>query len=107
MDLSLTETQQLLKSGVEDFIARESPREAIIELVQTEEGYSRETWSKAAEIGWLGMVIPEEYGGSGSSLTDTAVVYEALGYGPVPGPFFSSGCILKSRRNRFTPKTGC
>ncbi|MFP6593922.1 MAG: acyl-CoA dehydrogenase family protein [Dehalococcoidia bacterium] len=93
MDLSLTETQQLLKSGVEDFIARESPREAIIELVQTEEGYSRDTWSKAAEIGWLGMVIPEEYGGSGSSLTDTAVVYEALGYGPVPGPFFSSGVL--------------
>jgi alkylation response protein AidB-like acyl-CoA dehydrogenase len=93
MDLSLTETQQLLKSGVEDFIARESPREAIIELAQTDEGYSRDTWSKAAEIGWLGMVIPEEYGGSGSSLTDTAVVYEALGYGPVPGPFFSSGVL--------------
>jgi alkylation response protein AidB-like acyl-CoA dehydrogenase len=93
MDLSLTETQQLLKSGVEDFIARESPREAIIELVQTDEGYSRDTWNKAAEIGWLGMVIPEEYGGSGSSLTDTAVVYEALGYGPVPGPFFSSGVL--------------
>ncbi|MFP6569254.1 MAG: acyl-CoA dehydrogenase family protein [Dehalococcoidia bacterium] len=93
MDLSLTETQQLLKSGVEDFIAHESPREAIIELVETDEGYSRDTWSKAAEIGWLGMVIPEEYGGSGSSLTDTAVVYEALGYGPVPGPFFSSGVL--------------
>jgi alkylation response protein AidB-like acyl-CoA dehydrogenase len=93
MDLSLTETQQLLKSGVEDFITHESPREAIIELVQTDEGYSRDTWSKAAEIGWLGMVIPEEYGGTGSSLTDTAVVYEALGYGPVPGPFFSSGVL--------------
>ena len=93
MDLSLTETQQLLKSGVEDFIARESPREAIVELARTETGYSADTWKKAAEIGWLGMAIPENYGGSGSSLTDLAVVYEALGYGPVPGPYFSSGVL--------------
>lgn len=91
MDLSLTETQQLLKSGVEDFIARESQREAIIDVVQTETGYSQDAWKTAADIGWLGMAIPEKYGGSGSSVTDLAVVYEALGYGPVPGPFFSSG----------------
>lgn len=93
MDLSLTETQQLLKSGVEDFIARESPREAIIDIVQTETGYSRDAFKTAADIGWLGMAIPEQYGGSGSSVTDLAVVYEALGYGPVPGPFFSSGVL--------------
>ena len=93
MDLSLTETQQLLKSGVEDFIARESQREAIIDVVQTETGYSQDAWKTAADIGWLGMAIPEKYGGSGSSVTDLAVVYEALGYGPVPGPFFSSGVV--------------
>ncbi|MDP6824443.1 MAG: acyl-CoA dehydrogenase family protein [Dehalococcoidia bacterium] len=93
MDLSLTETQQLLKSGVEDFIARESPRASIIELAETVTGYSSNAWKTAAGIGWLGMAIPEKYGGSGSSLTDLAVVYEALGYGPVPGPFFSSGVL--------------
>ena len=93
MDLSLTETQQLLKAGVEDFIARESPRESIIDLVETEAGYSRDAWRTAAGIGWLGMAIPERYGGGGSELTDVAVVFEALGYGPVPGPFFSSGIL--------------
>lgn len=91
MDLSLTEAQQLLKAGVEDFISRESPRETIIDVVQTDIGYSQDTWKKATDIGWLGMAIPEKYGGSGSSLTDIAVVHEALGYGAVPGPFFSSG----------------
>ena len=93
MDLSLTETQQLLKAGVEEFIARESPRESIIELADTETGYSRDAWKTAAEIGWLGMAIPERYGGSGNTLTDVAVVFEALGHGPVPGPFFSSGVL--------------
>ena len=50
-------------------------------------------WQKASEIGWLGMLAAEEYGGSGSSLTDAAVVYEQLGAGPLSGPFFSSGVL--------------
>lgn len=93
MDLSLSETQQLLKSGVEDFLAREATRDAILEVERTESGYSSDMWRTAAEIGWLGMVTPEAYGGSGASLTDVAVVFEGLGRGPVPGPFFSSGVL--------------
>jgi alkylation response protein AidB-like acyl-CoA dehydrogenase len=48
---------------------------------------------KAAEIGWLGMMLPEEYGGAGVSVMDCAVVFEELGRGPVPGPLFSSGIL--------------
>jgi len=93
MDLSLTESQQMLKSGVEDFLARGSTRADIVELDHSETGYSAETWRTASEIGWLGIVTPEAYGGIGGTLTDAAVVFEALGGGPVPGPFFSSGVL--------------
>ncbi len=93
MDLSLTETQQLLKRGVEDFLARDATRDAILEVEHTPSGYSSDMWRTAAEIGWLGMVTPEEFGGAGSSLTDVAVIFEGLGRGPVPGPFFSSGVL--------------
>ncbi|MFN8639086.1 MAG: acyl-CoA dehydrogenase family protein [Dehalococcoidia bacterium] len=93
MDLSLSETQQLLKRGVEDFLAREATRDAILEVERTDAGYSSDMWRTAAEIGWLGMVTPEVYGGSGALLTDVAVVFEGLGRGPVPGPFFSSGVL--------------
>ena len=49
MDLSLNETQQLLKQGVEDFLSRDATREAIVELAGSELGYSQEMWRTAAE----------------------------------------------------------
>ncbi|MBM3138648.1 MAG: acyl-CoA dehydrogenase [Chloroflexi bacterium] len=93
MDLSLTESQQLLKQSVEDFIEREAPRDTLVELQQTERGFNDTIWKTAAETGWLGMLIPEQYGGGGAEFTDAAVVYEALGHAPMPGPMFSSGVL--------------
>ncbi len=93
MDLSLNEGQRLLKESVEDFISRDAQKAALIEMGDTERGFSEKIWQTAAETGWLGMLIPEQYGGAGSEFTDAAVVYEALGTGPVPGPMFSSGVL--------------
>ena len=93
MDLSLSEEQQLLKQGVEDFVAREAPREAVIELSESELGYSPEHYARVAELGWLGVAIPERYGGAGLGLTDAAVLFEAFGYAALPGPFISSGVV--------------
>ena len=95
MDLSLTEEQELLKSTARDFMEREAGRDALLAFDDGESafGCSERVWRTAAEIGWLGMLTPTEYGGSGSSLTDAAVVYERLGAGPLSGPFFSSGAL--------------
>ena len=93
MDLSLTEEQELLRSAARDFMARECPKDVLLELDESETGYSVDLWQKAAGIGWLGMLVGEEYGGSESSLADAAVVYEQLGAGPLSGPFFSSGVL--------------
>ncbi len=93
MDLSLTEHQEMLKRTAREFMERECPKDVLLALEDSEIGYAEETWSKAADIGWLGMVVPEEHGGSGSPLTDAAVVFEQLGRGPLSGPFFSSGVL--------------
>jgi alkylation response protein AidB-like acyl-CoA dehydrogenase len=93
VDLALTETQEMLKRSVEEFIAREATLGTLVELQQTDRQFSDRIWRAAAETGWLGMLIPEEYGGGGSEFTDAAVVYEALGKGAVPGPMFSSGVL--------------
>ena len=93
MDLSLTEEQELLRSTARDFMEREASKETLLEFDESDMGYSVDIWQKASDIGWLGMLVAEEYGGSGSSLTDTAVVYEQLGTGPLSGPFFSSGVL--------------
>src|SRR5687768_222503 len=93
MDLSLTETQVMLKQSVEDFISRDANKDIILDLQRSEPGYSARIWQTAAETGWLGIIIPEQYGGAGMDFFDAAVVYEALGSGPVPGPMFSSGIL--------------
>ena len=58
MDLSLTEEQQLLKQGVEDFVAREATREEVVELAGSDLGFSPEHYTRVAELGWLGVAIP-------------------------------------------------
>jgi alkylation response protein AidB-like acyl-CoA dehydrogenase len=93
MDLSLNDTQVMLQKTVEDFITRDANRDKLIELQQTPRGYSDEIWRTASELGWVGMMIPEQYGGGGSDFATTAAVYEALGKGPVPGPMFTSGIL--------------
>lgn len=93
MDLSLTETQRMLKQSARDFMEREAPKEAIVALQRSEAGYRPEVWQTAADLGWLGMLVPQQYGGSANSLTDAAVLFEELGRGPLPGPFFSSGVL--------------
>ena len=93
MDLSLTEPQEMLRTSARTFIEREAPRHVIVALQRRESSLVPELWRKACDAGWLGILIPAEHGGSESSLTDAAVLYEELGRGPLPGPFFSSGVL--------------
>ena len=93
MDLSLTETQEEFKKVAADFVKAEVPAHQMTQWYKNKQTFQPELIRKAAEIGWLGMMLPEEYGGAGVSVMDCAVVFEELGRGPVPGPFFSSGIL--------------
>ncbi len=83
----------MLKNAARSFMEREAPRDFVVGMQGAESSLVPELWRKAAGLGWLGMLVPGEYGGTGSSLGDTAVLYEELGRGPLPGPFFSSGVL--------------
>jgi alkylation response protein AidB-like acyl-CoA dehydrogenase len=93
MDLRLTETQNMFKKVAADFVKAEAPSHLLTQWFRTKETFLPNLYSKAAELGWLGMLIPEQYGGGGTSFTDCAVVFEELGRAPVPGPLFSSGVL--------------
>jgi alkylation response protein AidB-like acyl-CoA dehydrogenase len=93
MDLGLTEAQEILKGSVADFVQREYDKNTLIALEGTPTGITPALLRQVSELGWLGVVIPEAYGGEGHSLTDAAVLFEELGRGPVPGPFFASGVL--------------
>jgi alkylation response protein AidB-like acyl-CoA dehydrogenase len=93
VDLALTEPQEMLKASARTFLEREAPPHTIVALQRAESGLVPALWRKASEAGWLGILIPSEYGGGESSVGDAAVLYEELGRGPLPGPFFSSGVL--------------
>jgi alkylation response protein AidB-like acyl-CoA dehydrogenase len=93
MDLKLNDDQNMLKKVAVDFLKAEAPPYAITDWYQKKKAFIPELFTKAADIGWLGMMVPEEFGGGGTSSTDCAVVFEELGRGPLPGPFFTSGVL--------------
>ena len=90
---TLNESEKALQTTALDFMQREAPNEVIHTLQDSDTGYSEEMWRKAAELGWLGIIIPEKYGGMGSSMINAGALFEALGTGPLPGPYFSSAIL--------------
>jgi len=93
MDLKHNETRIMLMNTVFDFIKSEAPAHHLTRLFKENRAYDPQLYAKACELGWTGMLIPEAYDGYGASLTDCAVLFEALGHGPVAGPLFSSGVL--------------
>jgi alkylation response protein AidB-like acyl-CoA dehydrogenase len=90
MDFELNEEQRILKKSAHDFLAKECPKGLARELDKSDEGYSPELWQKMADLGWMGLIIPEEYDGIGGSFLDLVVLFEEMGYNICPGPFFST-----------------
>jgi alkylation response protein AidB-like acyl-CoA dehydrogenase len=90
MDLSLNATQTMLKDSAKAFLAREYPRTVIRELDDTETGFSSELWRQIVDLGWVGLVLPSEYGGADGSFSDAAVLFEEMGYACLSTPLHSS-----------------
>lgn len=90
MDFSLSETQEMIRASARDFFTNECPKKKVRELEEDEKGYDPEMWRKMAEMGWLGLILPEKYGGGGGEFLDMAVLIEEMGRNIVPGPFFST-----------------
>jgi alkylation response protein AidB-like acyl-CoA dehydrogenase len=92
VQLVLTEDQELLAKTASDFVRTHSPikRARALRDARDPVGFSRDLWKQMADLGWVGILIPEEYGGAGMGLADLAVVLEALGRVLAPEPFLST-----------------
>jgi alkylation response protein AidB-like acyl-CoA dehydrogenase len=90
MDFGFTEQQDMLRSMARDFLARECPKSRVRELEGDKQGLDPQLWRGMAELGWLGLILPEEYGGMGGSFMDLVILMEEMGRNIVPGPFFST-----------------
>jgi alkylation response protein AidB-like acyl-CoA dehydrogenase len=90
MDLGLDEQQEMLKNFARDFLEKECPETLVRQMEEDEKGYSPELWQKMAQQGWMGLIIPENYGGTGMDLCELVVLLEEFGRFLVPGPFIST-----------------
>jgi len=93
LDMGLTENEKMLRNTALDFMQRDAPKEVVQSLQETDTGCTDEIWQTMINLGWPGIIIPEEYGGAGNTLTSAATLLEALGTGPLPGPLFSSSIL--------------
>jgi len=90
MDFGFSEEQEMLRTLARDFLTTECPKAKVRELEKDEKGYDLQMWRNMAELGWMGLVFPEEYGGTEASLMELAVLMEEMGRNILPGPFFST-----------------
>ena len=90
MDLDLTEEQEMLRTMSRDFLAKECPKTLVRELEDDEKGYSPDLWRKMADLGWMGLVLPEEYGGMDMEYIDLIILLQEMGRNILPGPYFST-----------------
>jgi len=90
MNLELDESQRMIQETAHKFFSSEFPSERIRDMLAGETGFSEDLWVKMADMGWMGIVIPEELDGFGGGFTELAVLLEEMGYFAVPGPYFST-----------------
>jgi alkylation response protein AidB-like acyl-CoA dehydrogenase len=93
MDLDFTPEQELLRDSVRGVCERHSGLDVVRKLENDPVGFSPELWQQLGELGVTGLLIDEQYGGSGMSMIDGAVVYEEFGRALVPSPHFVSAVL--------------
>jgi len=86
MNFGFTDEQELLRAEVRKFLDQNCPLEEVRKIAETEEGYSQSYFHRAAELGWVGLTLPEKYGGMGLSYFDLVVVLEETGRSLFPSP---------------------
>jgi alkylation response protein AidB-like acyl-CoA dehydrogenase len=90
MDLEFTEEQNILKSAARNFLKNTCPPSLMKAMRDDPKGFPPTLWSQMAELGWLGVMIPEEYDGIGGDFLDWTIILESMGEVCCPEPYFST-----------------
>ncbi len=93
MDLDFSEEQEMLREMVRGICKEHSSIEVVRAMEDAPVGYPAQLWKQLAESDLLGILLPEQYGGSAQSMLEAAIMYEEFGRALAPTPHFVS-CIL-------------
>ncbi len=88
MDFSFTKDQELIRKSIKEFFEKECPKDKVRELKEDKKGYDPKMWKKMVKLGYTGLVIPEEYGGTEGEFWDILIFMEEMGRNIVPTPYF-------------------
>ena len=102
MALVLNEEQSMLRDSARGLISDKAPVAHLRKLRDTKDaaGYSRELWKTFAEMGFSGLLVPEEFGGSALGCVEAGVVMEEIGRTLMPSPFLSTAVLAASALTR-------
>src|SRR5205085_5301299 len=90
MDFDFSPAQYELRDEARRFLERECTADHVREFIDDPSGWSRSLWKQIADLGWMGLPFPEEYGGLGQGFLDLVLLVEELGAALAPVPFLSS-----------------
>ena len=93
LDLDFDQEQELLRQTARDVLARHSPLDVVRAMEDDPVGYPPALWTQLGELDLIGLLLPEEYGGSGMSLIEGVALYEELGRALAPTPHFVSAVL--------------
>src|SRR5215467_6151405 len=102
MPLLLTEEQSMLRDSARGLIGDKAPVSHLRHLRDSKDatGFSRDLWSTFAEMGFAGLLVPEEFGGSGLGCVEAGVVMEEIGRALAPSPFLATSVLAASALSR-------
>src|SRR5687767_10226095 len=90
MDFAFSEEQEMLREQARSFFTDKSSPERVAELALSDDGWDASLWPQIAELGWIGLSVPEDKGGAGFGFLEEAVLFEEMGYALYPGPYFAT-----------------
>ncbi len=90
MNFEFSEDQKLVQKTARDYLAEHSGLEVCRAVLESSKPYDSGLWKGAAEMGWLGAAVPEQFGGAGLGYLELVLIAEELGRALAPIPFSSS-----------------
>lgn len=88
--ITFTDEQAMLLDIATNFFREKSAIGTVRRQIASESGFDRELWGEIAKLGWLGVAVPERFGGSGLSLADVTAIVEPMGRHLAGTPFIST-----------------
>jgi alkylation response protein AidB-like acyl-CoA dehydrogenase len=90
MDFALSEDQETLKKSAREFVQAEAPLTLARKMLEHDTGFEPSLWRQMAELGWMGIAIPEAQGGLGLGMLELSLLLEEMARTVTPSPFFST-----------------